>query len=1006
MIPMSELVVFNDISVEAPESEIGRLNEFMTGVPAASIKAEGALGGKISQQVGERGASYTLVEVAGQEYPRFMRVDSEGPKSTWGTGIVSGGMMPSIFENSYGVKSLADLWRRIAPEGKLDEAEKNKIVANLPAEMAPAVELLATEPEEMLLEAQFAKAAEVIMPLTNAINIAASHAEMLEEIRKAQRAATHGIGFAVTPALLAYANENVEQLRTLYKATMELTGEPADRNIAYFIRILQLVMFRQSGLSPAAVQVPTAWGAETWRLFGDMRQPKEYLSPIPGTEVRIGSVTLREMNLAELFEAAPEIAGENFAVSPFFSKILETNFQPFVHVGFAKEMNREEFGNLLKKEQELMKGLLESLKEGITEAEFAQFKELYGAWAIAQATFKNAAERWTSPETGTKLLPFISEAKKTEFPSLMQEIAKTRHAIVSNLNEVNLAELEEGQAILCRTDTPHSIFGLSLQIHGAPAARGVEKNEAWIITKKDGKIVLEEPQQVSTTTLSIADFYRPLEWREGKVQMRKKITDADIDNWLANNINFRPTPLNEIVLTPKPAALPQGSRGVEREVLIGEANLGGVDWPYFAAERLRFAAQGGEIALPATTTGSVTELSVTSGKITVRIGEFPPIELKEGETYVVSAENKQPVVISAAAGAEARLLTPAVQETLKANVAAPSEQGSTELNLTSAGTTSERVRVKTEVPADKWLGGRGGVVIAEKGRLGIFKEGKEIAVVPEGESYPIESLEGITFRKLSEGEVTAKVEYAPTEEEAPVFAALEALRANLINGVVHARMKDKKGIQIQMSEALARALYRAGDPKTAGHSKAEMGEVLKFINAYLREYYKTYLEGDIVITTVDWNDAASLTRTKREGYVPVGWVTNTELNTMTDKTVINTMNIVPISQERVVNMLAAGKGWFYVRELEAVSVILACTTPDDIEKRTSISFDLLRVMNTMIDKRITSVADLKPLLPIGKDGTPEARINMLIKQLLITRPMMPYDTRSELAGRRQVLWSV
>jgi len=255
-----------------------------------------------------------------------------------------------------------------------------------------------------------------------------------------------------------------------------------------------------------------------------------------------------------------------------------------------------------------------------------------------------------------------------------------------------------------------------------------------------------------------------------------------------------------------------------------------------------------------------------------------------------------------------------------------------------------------------------------------------------------------------EGRATVRLEYPVQSEERPVFTALEAVRAN--SDVIRATLEreGKKGIQILATSDLVQALYRAGVPSTPGHKQNE----IKVLESFLSQYLKM----DVMITMGDqWEE---LVGRVNPDYLPVAWMTNTQMKTLQDtnravlNNILKTLRVVPISQERIIDKLKPGQGWFYVRELEALSLLLACTTHEDIAGNTNIARDLGMVVNTMIDdeRQLRNVTDLKPLLPVTKDDEIGNRLGDLINRLLITRPIKPFDPTSELHSRRQLLWSV
>ena len=115
-----------------------------------------------------------------------------------------------------------------------------------------------------------------------------------------------------------------------------------------------------------------------------------------------------------------------------------------------------------------------------------------------------------------------------------------------------------------------------------------------------------------------------------------------------------------------------------------------------------------------------------------------------------------------------------------------------------------------------------------------------------------------------------------------------------------------------------------------------------------------------------------------------------------------TQRIIPIARPK-----DETKGVAFAREIESAAVTLGNTEINEIEEGIGNAVYLQRIMNQLVGKEI-SLDALKSLMGIAEYDFGQAvnRIAVLIKALLISRPIEQYDADKELRNRRQLLWSL
>lgn len=343
---------------------------------------------------------------------------------------------------------------------------------------------------------------------------------------------------------------------------------------------------------------PTQKIAEIW--FNSTQ--RDGLTKIPG----------RLETLEKLIEHNPgEMLGSKLTEKPVFCKILGKNekLPHILHSGFNNSIigNKQFFIELCITERSFITKLQEQLSQHIHDAyHFQCYKDSYDDW-----TRQEILVQWHNKELLPKLPLFMAQFDT----SIFNQLRETREKLVSYLNEI---PLEEGMVVLSPVGNIHSIVG-SHQMH-PPASHPEAKNEAYYIfsagTDQDGnKLLLYfEPQQTSNTTYSPFDFACPIEFRNGKVLLRKDLTkglDALFDNtqqtpknesqaielMLNKAIRFEPTRIEDLIINDKIQDITQSSGyknviNSKVESLIKDTYPPAWKHNYFTLERITLHGNG------------------------------------------------------------------------------------------------------------------------------------------------------------------------------------------------------------------------------------------------------------------------------------------------------------------------------------------------------------------------------------------------------------------------------
>jgi len=421
------------------------------------------------------------------------------------------------------------------------------------------------------------------------------------------------------------------------------------------------------------------------------------------------------------------------------------------------------------------------------------------------------------------------------------------------------------------------------------------------------------------------------------------------------------------------------------------------------------------------TTESGLGMKATAGQTIspIALGKSYSIEAIDGPavvfTQVKPLEGMESGVVAQVAGqskVKHTVILDGVKEGPEAESAAAqmSLSDASQVMLTDSGATFERVRVLEDQPYTL------DVLQGREYAAFVFESGEAVTVLEDGK--PASTLEkGVPVILPIKGDISlsgtgvVKVMYPQSKDEEPVFAVLKGIKSLIDQGTLQAKFKEdgKKGLQIMMTTDLASAIYKKGSKGDAGHRRNE--------EEFLAEesLLSKHLGIDVRITTGrTWEQVLAK---RDENYRQVAWSTDGEMKDEVSKgaanqpvlSALSSLPLVPIASS-IIRDLESGEGWFYSRELEGLSLMLACTDKVDIAEKTSAAEELLTVINTMISSPLESIDDLRDLLPLDEtdwqdDVRIAERINNIIQNILITLPARRFDPREELHKRRQVLWS-
>ena len=359
------------------------------------------------------------------------------------------------------------------------------------------------------------------------------------------------------------------------------------------------------------VESKKAWGTEHWL---------NATRPEGAAEIRGGQGALAAAIAADptlLGDWSRRLFGDEL---PIFTKIIYTDFPPFVHVGFRRAVARAELLAWLETEQTLLRQLFAELKIE-SQAAFAGFSALYARWATTEAQVAwQRADASSLASLASELEPYLRDAQRATTLYTLEALRHNRAQLVDAINEVDLRK-EAGHLLLTSAGILHAIFGLSHQTHPLDASRTAletlygtlarkrafgasddelhaianaaglsalrqasvapPKNEAWMPVMLDGRLALIEPQQSSDTTYSVADFYTPFVWDGDRLRFRKGdpahgLSTETLVRQLAE-LQLAPTSLDQIRRVP--TLVSDASSPARRFRIVDEPER----WPFFTA---------------------------------------------------------------------------------------------------------------------------------------------------------------------------------------------------------------------------------------------------------------------------------------------------------------------------------------------------------------------------------------------------------------------------------------
>jgi mannose-6-phosphate isomerase class I len=374
------------------------------------------------------------------------------------------------------------------------------------------------------------------------------------------------------------------------------------------------------------IKTAKSWGSEEWLN-----------SARPEAPARVPEAA-GEPTLAALIAAEPALLGRwprrLFGDElPIFTKFIYADFPPLVHVGFKRAVERQALLGWLGREQALLRQLFSGLQVE-TRAAFDEFSRIYSNWATEQAE-----ARWQREDDAAfvdRLRPLERAEALPQLSNSVVQLRQNRAQLVEVLNEVDLRR-EAGNLLLTPAGVVHAIFGLSHQTHPLDRTRATlqavlrncqrlaqagasddeiaavidaagldelrrtdrdapkPKNEGWFPTSIGGRLALVEPQQSSDTTYSLADFYTPFVFSDGRLRFRKGdpsfgILSSDLETQLLT-VELGATPLDEI----RRAPVLLGGAGGPRARLFRLVD-DGVAWPFFTAYQLELDGEPGSAA--------------------------------------------------------------------------------------------------------------------------------------------------------------------------------------------------------------------------------------------------------------------------------------------------------------------------------------------------------------------------------------------------------------------------
>ena len=308
----------------------------------------------------------------------------------------------------------------------------------------------------------------------------------------------------------------------------------------------------------------------------------------------------------------------------------------------------------------------------------------------------------------------------------------------------------------------------------------------------------------------------------------------------------------------------------------------------------------------------------------------------------------------------------------------------------------ERFNIVRAMPSDNLVAQREHTLFVKEGKVKLVGENaEEIAVLEKGDERPMPAHTGNYIIKVLEGPAEIYMQYSPLQEERAIYATpsilekhLGALKGLKVALIADDRMYSNGGIQ----EAEARWRALGAEVQIVDYSGAkglsdqtERQRILKRINENAIPFILATAKNLRAISIGESGKFRKLCLRAKK--MPLPELSDMELR---------------------------GKGWFFAREIEAMAMIAAATTVDDIKEQTSIALDLQSLWSQFTDRSV-SLNDLMLMMPFDQMMSeeemmdPDALVSNIVKlitKLLIKLPAKPFNAADDMHKRREILWSV
>jgi hypothetical protein len=318
-----------------------------------------------------------------------------------------------------------------------------------------------------------------------------------------------------------------------------------------------------------------------------------------------------------------------------------------------------------------------------TEKAFLRFREVWEAWCLSAS---DTSWEGVGGSEDTALMGFradllAGEARQEELQGTLAALRENRAGLIGSLNRIDLAA-EAGRLLLVPAGTLHAIAGMSLQLHPPDPGRSLlsdslrdavrldpegarslagdlaelrgeawrgSKEEAWIPIPAGGETLIVEVQQSSDSTLSVADFHTPFEWRDGGMVFRKGrpaggIADDDLERSV-EMADLEPRSVSRYRQVPSPLPAPPGSTGARLEVLLDDPAV----CPYFRVHRLTLRGSRRQPArwVSGRAPAAFLQLAATEGSAELRDGARRGPRIAPGAPVFLPGSCRDPLSVEA-----------------------------------------------------------------------------------------------------------------------------------------------------------------------------------------------------------------------------------------------------------------------------------------------------------------------------------------------------------------------